>query len=207
MTRHCGAKSLCAASLTAARLTAVRPLVLIPVLAAVGAVAVRLVAIGLVAVGLVATGPAAMLAGHVATLHAQGNAHAADAAAIMKADADFATSVADHDKARFLTFIADVTTFNGGSTSEIHGRDAVMKDWSDFFDPNGPTLSWMPIKAEVFGAGDLGYSTGRSVFRSKGQNGAPVERLGEYLTVWRKQRDGAWRVVFDTGSTLPPAAK
>ena len=41
-------------------------------------------------------------------------------------------------------FVADVTTFNGGSPSELHGRDAVMKECSDFFDPNGPTLSWTP---------------------------------------------------------------
>jgi ketosteroid isomerase-like protein len=149
---------------------------------------------------------AGVLAAQTAVVRAQGPSHAAEAAAIMRADADFARSVADRDRQRFLSFIAEVTTFNGGSASELHGRDAVMKDWSDFFDPSGPTLSWVPLKADVFGAGDLGYSTGRSVFRSKGPNGAPVERLGEYLTVWRKQRDGAWRVVFDTGSTLPPAS-
>ena len=32
-----------------------------------------------------------------------------------------------------------------------------------------------------------------------------MERRGEYLTVWRKQRDGSWKVIFDTGSTLPPS--
>ena len=33
-----------------------------------------------------------------------------------------------------------------------------------------------------------------------------AERRGEYLTVWKKQRDGTWQVIFDTGSTLPAAA-
>ena len=144
-----------------------------------------------------------LLATGAASLRAQAPAHGAEAAAIMQADADFARAVAERDRARFLTFIADVTTFNGGTPGEIHGRDAVMKDWSDFFDPAGPTLSWTPTKADVFGAGDLGYSTGRSLFRAKNAAGAMVERRGEYLTVWRKQPDGAWRVVFDTGSTLP----
>jgi ketosteroid isomerase-like protein len=129
--------------------------------------------------------------------------HAAEAAQIMKADADFAQAVAGKDRERFLSFLTDVTTFNGGSASELHGRDAVMKEWNDFFTADGPTLSWTPARGEVVGAGDLGYTTGRSLFRGKGADGKMVERRGEYLTVWRKQRDGSWKVIFDTGSTLP----
>jgi ketosteroid isomerase-like protein len=138
-------------------------------------------------------------------LLAQAPGHASETAQIMKADADFAQAVADKNRERFLSFLADVTTFNGGSQTELHGRDAVIKDWSDFFAPDGPTLSWTPTHGEVVGAGDLGYTTGRSLFRGKGPDGKMVERRGEYLTVWRKQRDGSWKVIFDTGSTLPPS--
>ena len=130
-------------------------------------------------------------------------AHPTETAQIMKADADFAKAVADRNREQFLSFIADVTTFNGGSPSELHGRDAVWKEWSEFFSADGPTLSWKPTRAEVVGAGDLGYTTGRSVFRGKGPDGKMAERQGEYVTVWRKQRDGSWKVIFDTGSTLP----
>jgi ketosteroid isomerase-like protein len=122
---------------------------------------------------------------------------------IVKSDAAFAQSVADKNREKFLTFIAEVTTFNGGTPNELRGRDAVMKGWEDFFAPDGPTLTWAPIKGEVFGAGDFGYTTGRSVFRQKGADGKVTERRGQYLTVWRKQVDGAWKVVFDTGSNLP----
>lgn len=146
-----------------------------------------------------------LLAAGAVSLRAQPPNYAAEAAAIMRADADFAKSVADRDKTRFLTFIADVTTFNGGTAGEIHGRDAVMKEWNDFFDPAGPALSWAPTKAEVLGGGDLGYSTGSSLVKGKNASGVAVERRGQYLTVWRKQPDGAWRVVFDTGSNLVPS--
>lgn len=120
----------------------------------------------------------------------------------MKADTDFARSVADRDRERFLSFLADTTTFNGGTPNELRGRDAVMKDWSDFFDPSGPSLSWTPLHGEVIGAGDIGYTVGRSTFRVKAADGS-TERQGEYLTVWRRQGKGTWKVVFDTGSTLP----
>jgi ketosteroid isomerase-like protein len=122
---------------------------------------------------------------------------------LVKSDAAFAQSVAEKNRDKFLSFVADVTTFNGGTANELHGRDAVMKAWGDFFAPNGPTLSWTPIRGEVIGAGDVGYTTGRSIFRQKDPNGKVTERRGQYVTIWRKQTDGSWKVVFDTGSTLP----
>lgn len=75
--------------------------------------------------------------------------------------------------------------------------------WSDFFETNGPTLTWTPRRAQVIGAGDVGVSSGSAVFRARGADGSVRERRSEYLTVWRKQPDGTWKVVFDTGSNLP----
>ena len=31
----------------------------------------------------------------------------------------------------------------------------------------------------------------------------PVERTGRYLTVWKKQKDGSWKVVWDGGAADP----
>jgi uncharacterized protein (TIGR02246 family) len=124
-------------------------------------------------------------------------------AAIMKADADFNRAVADRNLNRFLSFIAEGATFNGGTPDEIRGRDAIAKDWAPFFEPTGPRLTWAPTKAEVLGAGDLGYSVGTSEYRTTA-GGQTTVRRGNYLTVWRKQVDGAWRVVYDTGSTFKP---
>jgi ketosteroid isomerase-like protein len=141
----------------------------------------------------------------VASVGAQTPAPNLPAAAdqIVKSDAAFAQSVAEKDRTKFLSFIAEATTFNGGAPNELHGRDAVMKAWGDFFAPDGPTLSWTPTKGEVIGAGDVGYTTGRSVLRQKDASGKVTERRGQYLTIWRKQPDASWKVVFDTGSTLP----
>jgi len=110
--------------------------------------------------------------------------HAAEAAQIMKADADFAQAVAGKDRARFLSFLAEVTTFNGGSPSELHGRDAVMKEWNDFFTPDGPTLSWTPARGEVVGAGtwatrpDNPSSVGRAPTGRRWNAGASTSPYG-----------------------------
>jgi ketosteroid isomerase-like protein len=127
----------------------------------------------------------------------------AAAAQIVKADAEFARAVAERNRDRFLSFIADVTTFAGGSANELRSKDAVWKEWSEFFLPAGPTLTWTPTKGEVIGAGDIGYTTGRAVLRARGADGKVSERHTQYITVWKKQGDGSWKVIFDTGSTLP----
>src|SRR5205823_2159477 len=124
----------------------------------------------------------------------------AAAAQIVKADTEFAKSVAERNRERFLSFIADVTTFSGGTANELRGKDAVWNAWADFFAPGGPTLTWAPSKGEVIGAGEIGYTTGQAVLRAPGPDGKITERHTQYITVWKKQGDGSWKVVFDTGS-------
>jgi len=58
----------------------------------------------------------------------------------------------------------------------------------------GFTLSWEPTRAAMSRGGKLGYTWGRyhSVFNGNA-------REGTYMTVWEKQPDGTWKVLFDTG--------
>ena len=128
--------------------------------------------------------------------------NAAAVAAIMKADADFNQAVANRDLKRFLSFVGEPATFNGGTPDEVHGRDALAKDWARYFQTNGPRLTWKPTKAEILGKGDLGYTVGSWELRAEPAGAQAAVTRGNYLSVWRKQADGAWRVVFDTGSTF-----
>jgi ketosteroid isomerase-like protein len=125
-------------------------------------------------------------------------------AAIMKADAEFNQAVATRNRERFLSFLTDTAVFNGGTPNEWRGRDEIMKGWSLFFSPNGPTLTWHPIKSEVLVGVDVGYSIGSWVRRTPGADGKVTEMRGQYVTTWLKQPDGSWKVVFDIGSTQPP---
>ena len=59
---------------------------------------------------------------------------------------------------------------------------------------SGFRLSWEPTRAEVSRGGKLGYTWGRyhSIFNGKTREGA-------YMSVWERQPDGTWKVLFDTG--------
>ena len=66
-------------------------------------------------------------------------------------------------------------------------------------------LLWEPRAGDVAESGELGWLTGPSTYiNHSGTDQAP--RYGNYLSVWRKQADGKWRVFIDVGTGLPSEA-
>ena len=121
---------------------------------------------------------------------------------MMQADREFDRAAGERDIERFLSLVAENAAFD---SAEGRGRDAVRKAWAPFFAANGPTLRWTPTRAESLVGGDVGYTIGTWERHTKDDRGNDVVRRGQYLTVWRKQKDGVWRAEFDTGSTAPYA--
>ena len=63
-------------------------------------------------------------------------------------------------------------------------------------------LVWEPRTGEVAASGDLGWLTGPSTSVSR-KSAEPRTSHGCYLSVWRKQPDGTWRVLIDVGANAP----
>lgn len=61
-------------------------------------------------------------------------------------------------------------------------------------------LTWEPTIAFASAAGDLGYTLGTWQSRHYNDAGAGQITTGKYVTIWRKQADGSWKVVFDGGN-------
>jgi len=102
-------------------------------------------------------------------------------------------------RAAFLAYLAeDAVLFRPGP---VPGREFVEAR------PSPPVeLTWWPVYAEVAASGDLGYTTGPYVLRDTGPGQGGETQHGYYVTVWRRQADGAWKVVADLGVTTPPPA-
>lgn len=97
----------------------------------------------------------------------------------------------------FIEFLADDgIIFQPGP---VNGK----KFWSER-QPRKGLLSWEPVFADVSAAGDLGYTTGPWEFRPNGPQDQPVA-FGQYFTIWKKQKDGAWKAVLDRGVTSEKA--
>lgn len=59
-------------------------------------------------------------------------------------------------------------------------------------------LIWQPEFVDVSAAGDLGYTSGPYEYRGKGA-GHPVDGYGHYVSIWKRQADGSWKVLIDVG--------
>ena len=140
----------------------------------------------------------------LAGLPAQQRVPALDGNPIAEADRAFCRAVAAKDLKAFGDLIAEDAVFHGRA-GRIHGRAAIVKAWSGFFDPKGKTtLTWEPDRAEIAASGDLGYTLGASVFKGVDKDGRPAERRGRYVTIWRKTAGSPWQVVVDIGSDDEP---
>jgi Ketosteroid isomerase homolog len=65
------------------------------------------------------------------------------------------------------------------------------------------SFTWQPVHGEISRAGDLGFTVGNAVVTLERQDGAAVVRYSKYLTVWKRQQDGAWKYVVDGGNSRP----
>src|ERR1700687_4283220 len=65
-------------------------------------------------------------------------------------------------------------------------------------------LTWWPVYVEVAASGDLGYTTGPYNLRETGAGAGGETQHGYYVTMWRRQAGGAWKVVADLGVATPP---
>jgi ketosteroid isomerase-like protein len=68
--------------------------------------------------------------------------------------------------------------------------------------PTNVRLSWEPRIVRVANTGQLAISTGPYVLQT--QDGKSSS--GYFLSMWKRQSDGAWKVVADIGVPAPPAA-
>jgi ketosteroid isomerase-like protein len=63
-------------------------------------------------------------------------------------------------------------------------------------------FSWAPERADVSTAGDLGYTVGRYRTVVGGPDGEELEGTGMYVSIWRRQADGSWKVEMDLGNPI-----
>jgi ketosteroid isomerase-like protein len=60
-------------------------------------------------------------------------------------------------------------------------------------------ITWKALKADVAASGDLGYAYGTYELRTTRTDEKPAE-LGHYARVWKRERGGPWRVVFNVAN-------
>lgn len=60
------------------------------------------------------------------------------------------------------------------------------------------SLTWKPTMSHVARSGELGYTYGTYEMRLK--PAGTLAGTGTYVTIWKKQPDGQWKALLDTGN-------
>ncbi len=118
---------------------------------------------------------------------------------LIQADKDFAKAAAERGAEGFLSFFADDAAILPKNGAPITGKEALTKAFRDTWAQPGYSLQWTPLEAEMASGSDIGYTYG-SYERKRVVDGKPLVETGKYVTIWRRQRDGKWKVIVDMGN-------
>jgi len=134
----------------------------------------------LLAVSLPAEEPASMAALH----------------SVVEAEKTFSkTSVERGIRESFLQFFADDSVvFTPAPTNG--------KKFYANYDDKGRKLIWQPIFATISNAADLGFTTGPWEMKKSATGDTPIA-FGDFVSIWKKQRDHSWKVIVDLGVDHP----
>lgn len=118
---------------------------------------------------------------------------------VRQAEAGFARSMAERNFAAFQSYLAEDAVFFG-KHSVARGKAEVAASWKPLFDGPRASFSWTPAQVEVLPSGTLAHSSGPVLDASGTQ-------FGTFNSVWRREKDGSWKVVLDKGCDVCVACK
>lgn len=110
--------------------------------------------------------------------------------ALMRVDREWSASVKDTD--RFVSYFAPDASIYPAGMPIVTGTANIRQMWTEITSDPGFALSFEPSKADVAASGDFGYTTGTYTSTLAG-----VKEAGKYVTTWKKQADGQWKVMED----------
>jgi ketosteroid isomerase-like protein len=120
--------------------------------------------------------------------------------ALLVLDHEWSQTTKDLDKFASY-FAADAVTYPQGMP-RVAGSAAIRKTFGEMSATPGFSLTWTPSKADVSASGDIGYTAGAYEMTMGG-----ATEKGKYVSVWKKQPGGDWKVAEDIfNADAPPAA-
>ncbi|HSQ43476.1 MAG TPA: hypothetical protein VLM16_00675 [Ginsengibacter sp.] len=113
---------------------------------------------------------------------------------IIQADVAFSDlSKKEGMKKAFIEYIDNDGILLRPGRPPIIGANAI--DFLSQVNDSSYTLTWSPAGAGIAASDDLGYSYGIYKLELK-----DTVLRGTYVSVWRKQKDGKWKFVLDSGN-------
>jgi ketosteroid isomerase-like protein len=113
---------------------------------------------------------------------------------LLDADNNWATACKSKDVNRMIAFYDEEATLV--VQPPVRGADDLRKLWEKYFSLPDYLLTWQAEDAWISKSGDIAYTSGPWE-QQWTQDGKLLKFTGRYLAVWRKQKDGSWKVLID----------
>ncbi|HLO81608.1 MAG TPA: DUF4440 domain-containing protein [Chitinophagaceae bacterium] len=119
----------------------------------------------------------------------------ADVSELQIVDSEFSDYSKEHGMRKaFLEYIDDDGVMMKDNSLPIKGAKAI--DLIASMNDSTVQLTWEPQGGDIAASGELGYTYGIYELKDTSNN---VQR-GTYVTIWKKQVDGKWKFVLDSGN-------
>lgn len=115
---------------------------------------------------------------------------------VLKTETDFNEMVKNEGIANAFVYFADENAVLSRNNELIMGKTAI-KEYFETQMLSNIVLTWKPDFVDVSVSGDMGYTYGSYSFKATKKTGELIESEGIFHTVWKKQKDGSWRYVWD----------
>jgi uncharacterized protein (TIGR02246 family) len=133
---------------------------------------------------------------------------AADEQALREIEAEWSKATAAKDVERIVSFYAPGGVNCPANEPMETSIDAIRAGQKKFLGKPGLTLTSEVRRVEVSRSGDLGITHGTDSWSATDEKGRQTSDKGKWITVYRKQADGKWKVILNIGnSDLPAPAK
>ena len=122
--------------------------------------------------------------------------------ALKQLESEFMEAAIEKGSQGYMSYYADDAVEVPNGAPLIRGKSEIAKGMG-FLDNKDNRLTWTPVGGDISSSGDLGYTYGTFEFRSKDKDGNPRVDHGKYTSIWKRQKDGTWKVVLDMGNSSP----
>ena len=121
--------------------------------------------------------------------------------AIEKGNAQWVEAWVKNDPTMIVSLFAKDGKFLSSSGKVFKGREQLLELYTGFMSSVLKEDKDVKVTVTSLNAwldGEAVYETGKYSYNYR-ENGKPTVLAGKYVTIWKKQKDGAWKLFMDMG--------
>jgi len=118
--------------------------------------------------------------------------------AIDKGNAQWIEAWDKADAGLIASLFANDGVLLGRNGKFFKGEEQILGHMKPVLESAGKGVKATVTTVDLWLDNDTAYETGRYSY-SYQENGKPVKEEGRYVTIWKRQSDGAWKIAMDMG--------